>query len=124
MRRLLVALYPRTWRDSFGDEFAALLEQTRLTPAVIVDVVTHATKLRARVHRRVLLVAASLLWSAGFEYGSLHAGLTANILWAPTNPDRAIALFGTVGPWLALALATIIRRQGDVRDRAAKSTAS
>jgi hypothetical protein len=30
---LLVALYPRRWREEFGGEFAALLEQTRLTPA-------------------------------------------------------------------------------------------
>jgi hypothetical protein len=124
MRRLLVALYPRAWRDTFGDEFAALLDQTRLTPVVIVDVVIHATRLRAKSHRRVLLVAASASWSAGFEYGSVHAGLTANILWAPTDPERALALFATVGPWLALALATIIRRQGDGHHRAAKSSAS
>lgn len=32
MIRLLVALYPRKWREAFGAEFAALLEDTRLTP--------------------------------------------------------------------------------------------
>jgi hypothetical protein len=31
MIRLLVALYPRKWRATFGEEFMALLEDTRLT---------------------------------------------------------------------------------------------
>jgi len=124
MRRLLVTLHPRKWRDTFGDEFAALLEQTSLTPAVVVDVLIHATRLQVKIHRRVLLVAASLAWSVCFEYVSVHAGLTANILWAPTNPERALALLATVGPWLVLALATIIGHQGDVHDPAGKSSAS
>lgn len=32
---LLVALYPRKWRAVFGEEFAALLEDTRLTPRAV-----------------------------------------------------------------------------------------
>ena len=32
MIRLLVALYPKAWRRAYGEEYAALLEQTRLTP--------------------------------------------------------------------------------------------
>jgi hypothetical protein len=35
MIRLLVALYPKKWRAEFGEEFAALLEDTRLTPRAV-----------------------------------------------------------------------------------------
>ena len=108
---LLVALYPRRWREEFGEEFAALLEDTRLTPGMVYDVVVQAGKLRAERHRPLTLVLASLLWSGGMEYLSVRAGLTANILWAPTTPARALALAATTGPWLALAAFAAARRR-------------
>lgn len=112
MIRALVALYPAKWRAEFGDEFAALLEDTRLTPRAVLDVIAQAGRLHAAAHRRPLLVIAVALWSAAMEYLSVHARLTANILWAPTTPVRAIALATTVGPWLALAAVTLARRRG------------
>jgi len=118
MIRLLVALYPRKWRASFGEEFAALLEDMRLTPRAVLDVVVHAGKLHAEGHRRLVLVLASLLWSGCMEHLSVRARLTANILWAPTTPARALALAATVGPWLALAGVTA-RRCGGRRGAAA-----
>jgi hypothetical protein len=119
---LLVALYPRKWREEFGEEFAALLEEARLTPRAVVDVVVQAAKLHAESHRRPTAVLASLLWSGCLEYLSVRAGLTANILWAPTTPARALALAATTGPWLALAAVTIAGRRGG-RDGAAGGTA-
>ncbi len=123
MIRLLVALYPRKWRASFGEEFAALLEDTRLTPRAVFDVVAQAGKLHAGSHRRLTAVLASLLWSGCAEYLSVRARLTANILWAPATPARALALAATAGPWLALAGAVIARRRGGGRDAAAGGTA-
>jgi hypothetical protein len=41
MRRLL-RLYPRRWRERYGDEFAALLEELGPTPALIGDIVRGA----------------------------------------------------------------------------------
>jgi hypothetical protein len=122
MIRLLLALYPRKWRDMFGGEFAALLEDTRLTPRVVLDVVAHAGKLHAGCHRRLALVLASLLWSGGMECLSLRARLTANILWVPASPARALALAATVGPWLALAGIAVARRRGGGRPHATGGT--
>lgn len=59
-----------------------------------------------------MVVLGSLLWSGCAEYLSVRARLTANILWAPTTPARALALAATVGPWLALAGVTVARRRG------------
>lgn len=38
----LLGLYPREWRERYGDEFAALLEDIGVTPGVVVDVLTGA----------------------------------------------------------------------------------
>jgi hypothetical protein len=114
--RLLVALYPRKWRATFGEEFAALLEDTRLTPRAVLDVVINAGKLHAASHRRLALVLAALLWSGCMEYLSVRARLTANILWAPTTPARALALAATMGPWLGFAGIIAARRLNRRRD--------
>jgi hypothetical protein len=123
MIRLLVALYPRKWRATFGEEFAALLEDTRLTPRAVFDVVAGAGKLHAAGHRRLALVLVSLLWSGCMVYLSVRARLTANILWAPTTPARALALAATMGPWMGLAWVTAARRLGHGRGNAAGGTA-
>ena len=103
---------PEGW---FPAEFAALLEDTRLTPRAVFDVVVQAGRLHAERHRRLALVLAALLWSGGLECLCVRAGLTANILWAPTSPVRALALAATVGPWAALAAVTIARRRSGER---------
>jgi hypothetical protein len=119
MIRLLVALYPRKWRATFGEEFAALLEDTRLTPSAVLDVAVGAGKLRVSGHRRLMLVLASLLWSGCMVYLFVHARLTANILWAPTTPARALALAATLGPWLGFAGVIAARRLGRGQENAA-----
>jgi hypothetical protein len=114
MIRALVALYPRKWRAEFGDEFAALLEDTRLTPRAVLDVTVQAGKLHVAARRRLALVIAAVLWSVCMEWLAVHEHLTANILWAPSDPARAIMLLATVGPWSALAGAALARRVGVV----------
>jgi len=121
--RLLVALYPRKWRAAFGEEFAALLEDTRLTPRAVFDVVVSAGKLHAASHRRLALVLVSLLWSGCMVYLSVRARLTANVLWAPSTPARALALAATIGPWLGFAVVIAARRLGHGRGNVAGGTA-
>lgn len=108
--RALVALYPGKWRAEFGDEFAALLEDTRLTPRAVLDVTVQAGKLHVAARRRLALIAAALLCSVCMEVIAVHEHLTANVLWAPTTPARAIMLLATVGPWWALAGAAVAGR--------------
>jgi hypothetical protein len=117
MIRLLVTLHPRKWRASFGDEFAALLEDSRLTPGAVFDVVMNAGKLHAASHRMLALVLAALSWSSCLVYLSVRARLTANVLWAPTTPARAMALAATIGPWLGFAGVLITRRLNRGNDR-------
>ncbi len=37
LRNLLIGLYPRRWRRRYGEELRVKLKETRLTPAVVLD---------------------------------------------------------------------------------------
>jgi hypothetical protein len=42
MKQWLVYLYPRAWRQRYGDEFRAVLEQQTLTATDVIDIVRGA----------------------------------------------------------------------------------
>ena len=115
IRTVLVAMYPRAWRQRYGEEFRALLDDTRLTPAAVADVVRHCAALQARAHARALQVTVAALVSVSVEIAAARAGLTANIVWAPTSLPRALALLGTTAPWLAVAASVVARRRANRR---------
>lgn len=48
--RLAAGLYPRRWRDRYGDEFAALLDKASADPATACNVLQGA--LAMQVHHR------------------------------------------------------------------------
>ena len=104
MIRLLLACYPKAWRRAYGEEYAALLEQTRLTPRVVFDVLAQAAKLYARVHRSRFLVGAAVLVSIGVEVVARSMGLAVNIVWVPHTPAQTVALLALFAPWAALAV--------------------
>lgn len=47
-RAWLLRLYPGPWRERYGDEFTALLDDSRITPLVVLDVLLGA--IDARLH--------------------------------------------------------------------------
>jgi hypothetical protein len=49
-RQTLLRLYPRRWRERYGDEFLALLEQHPVTAAVALDVALGALDAHLRAH--------------------------------------------------------------------------
>lgn len=104
MIRLLLALHPKARRRTHGEEFAVLLEKSRLTPRAALDVLAQAAKLHATVHRTRLLVGVAVLVSVGIEIIARASGLSANILWPPTAPARTAALLALFAPWAALAI--------------------
>ena len=91
MIRLLVALYPKKWRATFGEEFAALLEHTRLPPAWSSTWWSARESCTAQVTGGWLSSSRRCCGPGVMLYLSVHAPLTANILWAPTTPARALA---------------------------------
>ncbi len=104
----LLRLYPRAWRRRYGEEFAALLEQQRLTPRLVLDVLRGALDAHLHPHvapgqptelaaigRIVMAETRSLL----LHHATLLAGLSTLLLglallawlvvlsgnWAPDN---------------------------------------
>lgn len=110
LRKLLLALHPKAWREQYGEEFLAFLEQVDLGPAAVIDVLRHAARLHAQARPRVWQICAAPVVSALFEVLALRLRLTANILWAPTTSPRGLALAATVAPWLVLLGAAITQR--------------
>jgi hypothetical protein len=117
MRRLtgLVRLYPRAWRRRYGAGLEALLDDMPVTPAVVLDVARGAAGAHVQQRRSavVWLVAAVATMTA--EALSFRAGVTVNVLWAPTDPRRALFLLLTLTPaatalWLTVPLARAAAR--------------
>lgn len=101
--RVLVALHPKGWRERYGEEYGALLEDIRLTPRAVANVVLHAVRLQVRARlAELVMVVSALLVSVACHTVALSGGYTHNILWAPTDLPRALLLLGTVGPWAVL----------------------
>ena len=44
--RLLLRLYPKAWRDLYGDEFAGILAAQRLSPRLLLDIIGGAVDAR------------------------------------------------------------------------------
>lgn len=80
----LVRLYPRVWRQRYGDEFLVLLEQDHLTLLGIVDILMGALKVRLDPAR-----------AGGRPTVSALAFMTAALIWFTVPP--AFTHFGVGG---------------------------
>lgn len=110
-RRLtgLVRLYPRAWRRRYGAGLEALLDEMPATPAVVLDVVRGAAGAHVRQRRSAAVWCAAAVVTAAAEALSLRAGVTANLVWPPTDPVRALFLLVTLAP-VATALRLTVPR--------------
>jgi hypothetical protein len=70
LARSIVTLYPREWRDRYGDEFVALLEALPPSPASIADACLPAV---VRHARRAALAALLVVCAAVPMAASYHA---------------------------------------------------
>lgn len=80
MRALLIRCYPERWRERYGDEFAALLEERPLGPFDVADVLLGA--LDAHLHLRGH--GAASVHEKGFAMSSRiggYAAIAGGVLW-------------------------------------------
>lgn len=104
MVRFLLYLYPTEWRQQYGDEYAALLEDTGTPFEVLVDSIKTALSLRLRAHADIFVTLSAIAFYCVSGITCLRLGLTKNWpLWAPSNPLRAAGLFVTFVPLLIVA---------------------
>jgi hypothetical protein len=90
MRRLshfLVCLYPRSWRERYGEEFSALIEDVRPTWQTVANVMKGALEMQTQTWRfgQILLTAGIL-------------GALTMVIAHFAIPDRAEAAITVSGP--------------------------
>jgi hypothetical protein len=109
----LVRLYPQAWRERYGDEFAALLEERPPTPSDVLDTLRGALDAHLRpsvghsepaplTHRLPGLMAltAGLLWSG--LYLNVALRLDPTVEWGPILSIFIFAvLFSLIGDYMA-----------------------
>lgn len=99
MVSLLLSLYPKVWREKYGNEYRALIEDTGVTSATLFDVVKTAYLLQLELcAREISVLAATFLYTLSGVI-CIRFGLTENwVVWLPTSLPRAIGLILTLAP--------------------------
>ncbi len=93
MRSFLIRCYPARWRERYGDEFLAILEERPLVPFDVADILLGALDARLRQRGR----DAHIAHGRGFTM-SLRIGGIAAIIGAPLWAGGfALAGTGTLG---------------------------
>jgi hypothetical protein len=92
VRSLLIRCYPARWRDRYGDEFAAILEERPLGPFDVADILLGALDARLRQGRRGGDVAQGRRFSVSLRIGGIAA-----MIGAPVWVGGFVISSGTVG---------------------------
>lgn len=82
MRRFLIRCYPARWRDRYGDEFEALLEERPLGPFDVADVLLGAVDARLRMRGRRAPSGHGRGFTMTLRIGGIAAILGAGLLVA------------------------------------------
>ena len=104
--RWLVRLYPRAWRERYGEEMSAMLEQMRLTPAAIIDLVAGAIDARVAPHR----IPASQTASGIDKEKAMFTNIMKRCAAGPalSTRDQAIGAAVMLGSSLIFAIAYVL----------------
>jgi hypothetical protein len=104
MIAFLLRLYPARWRDRYGDEFAAVLEERPIGPFDVADVLLGA--LDAHLHLRGLGAASQHAkgFAMSLRIGG-YAAIVGGLLWLIVLAGNAINNGGdSAGPFLGYAI--------------------
>lgn len=106
-------LYPKSWRDRYGEEFDALLEDTGTDARTAANVLVGALLMQIRIQKWILLAAALALaafslaaWQAGQRtYNSPGVNLT---LHSDSDGGALLGFFSVVLATLMLLVAVVL----------------
>lgn len=83
MRRLLLRLYPRVWRERYGAELSDLIDETGLSPRAVIDVARGAAREWAGETRLALEGGISMVIGPAYRHPTSWAVVGLLVL-APT----------------------------------------
>jgi len=89
IRRILIRLYPATWRDRYAAEFGALMDQIPLTVRVVGDVFVAgvATRIRRVFEGPYELTVAAIAGTAGGATWASTIALGSTVGWGRYGRD-------------------------------------
>lgn len=107
MRRFLLRLYPKRWRDRYGEEYRALLDQRSLGPWDVADVLWGAVDAhrRGRAKRSVItdergpLVTTRTWGYAAIAGGPLFSAGLFGVTFDPSGRPWAMSTMFAMAPW-------------------------
>jgi hypothetical protein len=82
LRDLLLLAYPRSWREEYGEELAAIVARRRLTPGIVADVIWNASKQHLDRDEPWMICGAGLaLWLLALKLLTPWAPSRSFVLW-------------------------------------------
>jgi hypothetical protein len=105
----LLRLYPECWRERYGEEFAALLEEHPHSPKAVLDTVWAAWEahMNLRMDRRDPAALGGVIWSAWMA--AVAAGI---ILYGIVDDSPFVEAFGTNAllgaSWLGIEIGSVM----------------
>lgn len=82
MRSLLIRLYPASWRNRYGDEFADILEERPLGPFDVTDILLGALDARLRLRGQAATIRQGRGFTMSLRIGGIAAIIGAALLGA------------------------------------------
>jgi hypothetical protein len=114
LRKLLLRTYPRSWRAEYGPELAGILARTRLTPALLADVLAGGVRQHLRRDAPWKLCALGLaLWTSGLLLAALQGLLSRSVFLCGYAAGQLFLL--AAGAW------TVRRENSGIRRATAAS---
>lgn len=117
MIRVLLSLYPKTWKRRYGAEYEAFLRDCRLTPLDVINALVYALDLQILAHRTGLIQWALVCLVALAETCAALRGYTVNIFWMPRSWESLgllvvvmVGLAAVVYPFIAALVRLFIRK--------------
>ena len=115
MTRLLVRLYPARWRDRYGDEFEAILEERPLGPFDVADIVLGALDARLRLRGRGAAIHHEKRFTMSLRIGGFAAIIGAPLWtagWVVANGFGNLDLSTAAALLVAGSLALLVALAG------------
>jgi hypothetical protein len=91
MTRLITSLYPRKWRERYGEELSELIDETGLSPRVAVDVARGAAREWTSQARLAVAGGGSMVIGPAWRHPQMWA-LAAFVVLAPTALFVALSI--------------------------------
>jgi len=116
MTRLITRLYPRTWRERYGEELSDLIDATGLTPRVAIDVARGAAREWTSQARLGLAGGGTMVIGPAWRHPQLWA-VVAFFVLAPTALFVLLSIFAYQlgATWLVDFMEPVTRWMQSVR---------